>query len=135
MFENVHHVGMAIHNIEQSLDYFKSVFGARALWQSRMEDQKFETVLIAFGAIKIELLGSLEPKSFIDRFIETRGEGIHHVSIQVSDFDHTIADFKEKGLKIIGATDTDDFKAAFIHPQSMIGMLTEIIEPKGRWGK
>ena len=85
--------------------------------------------------MRIELLASLAPGSMIDSFIENKGEGLHHISLEVNDFDDVISDFKAKGLKVIGQTDMENFKAAFIHPKSMLGMLTEIIAPKGSWGR
>jgi len=89
-----------------------------------------DTALISIGEAQFELLASLEPQSLIDRFIESRGEGIHHVSLEVEDFDQVIEELKAKGLRVISEADTEDFKAAFIHPQSSFGVLTEIIQPK-----
>jgi hypothetical protein len=64
-------------------------------------------------------------------------ENLHHIGFAARDLDGAIAhdDFKAKGLKVIGEIDTDNFKAAFIHPKSMLGMLTEIIAPKGDWAR
>jgi len=78
----------------------------------------------------LELLASLEPQSIIDKFIESRGEGVHHVSLEVDQFDQVIEEIKVKGLRVISEADTEDFKAAFIHPQSNFGVLTEIVQPK-----
>jgi 4-hydroxyphenylpyruvate dioxygenase-like putative hemolysin len=60
-----------------------------------------------------------------------RGEGIHHVSLEVDQFDQLIKEFKAKGLRVMAEAETEDFKAAFIHPQGNLGVLTEIVEPKG----
>lgn len=135
MINTFHHVGFAARDLEKTLGFFESVFGAKVLWRSRLEAQHIESVLITVGSARIELLGSLDPQSLIAKFVAAKGEGLHHVSLEVSNFDQTIADFKAKGLNVIGEADTDDFKAAFLHPQSMFGMLTELIEPKGQWSR
>ncbi len=134
MIKGFNHVGIAAKDLERTLEFFVKTCGAREIWRSRFEDEKFETVLVAIGEARFELLGSLEPGSIIDKFIRTRGEGIHHVSIEVDEFDRVIDHFRAEGMRLMGGTETKDFKAVFIHPQSMSGVLTEIIEPKGGWG-
>jgi methylmalonyl-CoA/ethylmalonyl-CoA epimerase len=130
MIKRFNHVGVAVRNLEQTVDFFQKTYGAKLVWRKKFEDQKIESALISIGEAQLELSASLEPQSVIDKFIESRGEGIHHVSFEVDHFDQVIEDIKAKGLKVISEADTEDFKAAFIHPQSSFGVLTEIIEPK-----
>jgi methylmalonyl-CoA/ethylmalonyl-CoA epimerase len=130
MIKRFNHVGVAVRNLEQAVDFFQKTYGAKLVWRKKFEDQKIESALISIGEAQLELSASLEPQSVIDKFIERRGEGIHHVSFEVDHFDQVIEDIKAKGLKVISEADTEDFKAAFIHPQSSFGVLTEIIEPK-----
>jgi len=130
MIKRFNHVGVAVRNLEQAIDFFQKTYGAKLVWRKKFEDQKIESALISIGEAQLELSASLEPQSVIDKFIESRGEGIHHVSFEVDNFDQVIEDIKAKGLKVISEADTEDFKAAFIHPQSSFGVLTEIIEPK-----
>jgi methylmalonyl-CoA/ethylmalonyl-CoA epimerase len=130
MIKRFNHVGVAVRNLEQAVDFFQKTYGAKLVWRKKFEDQKIESALISIGEAQLELSASLEPQSVIDKFIESRGEGIHHVSFEVDHFDQVIEDIKAKGLKVISEADTEDFKAAFIHPQSSFGVLTEIIEPK-----
>jgi len=85
---------------------------------------------MTIGEAHFEILASTEPGSMVDKYIEERKEGIHHVSLQVENFDEVIKDFKVKGLKVIGEVDMAEFKAAFIHPASNFGILFEIVEPK-----
>jgi methylmalonyl-CoA epimerase len=130
MIKRFNHVGVAVRNLEQAVDFFQNTYGAKLVWRKKFEDQKIESALISIGEAQLELSASLEPQSVIDKFIESRGEGIHHMSFEVDHFDQVIEDIKAKGLKVISEADTEDFKAAFIHPQSSFGVLTEIIEPK-----
>ncbi|MBI5586685.1 MAG: VOC family protein [Deltaproteobacteria bacterium] len=134
MIRKCHHAGIAVKDLEQALTFFEKTYGARLMRRDRYEDQQFETALIGIGELKLELLAGLHPESLVSRFIENRGEGLHHLSLEVDRFEEVITAFKNEGLKVMGETDTRDFKAAFLHPQGNLGILTEIIEPKGGWG-
>jgi len=138
VIKKFNHVGIAVKDLDRTVEFFEKTFGAKLVWRSKYEDQKIESAFIAVGEARFELTASLDPQSVIAKFIEAKGEGIHHVSLEVGQFDEVIKEFKAKGLKIIAEADTGDFKAAFIHPQSNFGVLTEIIEPKRdecSWGK
>jgi methylmalonyl-CoA/ethylmalonyl-CoA epimerase len=116
--------------VEKTIASFETTFGAKLISKTAYEDEKFISAFMTIGEAQFEILSSLEPGSMIDKYVQARGEGIHHVSMQVENFDETIKDLKEKGLKLIGEANTTEFKAAFIHPASNFGILTEIIEPK-----
>jgi len=130
LIKKINHVGIAVKDLDRAVEFFQETYGAKILWRKKYENEKMETALISIGEAQFELLASLEPQSLINRFIESRGEGIHHVSLEVDQFDQAIEAIKAKGLRVISETDTEDFKAAFIHPQSNFGVLTEIIQPK-----
>ncbi len=130
MIKKFNHVGVAVKNLDRAIEFFHETYGAKQVWRKKSEKEKMESALISIGQAQFELLASLEPQSLIDRFIESRGEGIHHVSLEVDQFDRAIEAIKAKGLRVISEADTDDFRAAFIHPQSSFGVLTEIIQPK-----
>ena len=130
MIKKFNHVGIAVKNLDSAVQFFQETYGAKLVWRKKFEDLKIESALISIGEAQFELSASLEPQSVIDRFIESRGEGIHHVSLEVDQFDQVIEEIKAKGLRVISEADTEDFKAAFIHPQSNFGVLTEIIQPK-----
>jgi methylmalonyl-CoA epimerase len=130
LIKKFNHVGIAVKNLDRAVEFFQETYGAKLVWRKKYQDEKMETALVSFGEAQFELLASLEPQSLIDRFIESRGEGVHHVSLEVDQFDRAIEAIKAKGLRVISEVDTEDFKAAFIHPQSNFGVLTEIIQPK-----
>jgi methylmalonyl-CoA epimerase len=134
VLKGIHHVGIAVKDLEQTILFFKKTYGTKVLWRAEYADEEFETALLGAGPLRFELLAPLGPGGFIAKFIEGRGEGIHHMSLEVGQFGGVIADFKANGLKVMGETDTAYFKAAFIHPQGNFGVLMEIIEPKGNWG-
>jgi methylmalonyl-CoA/ethylmalonyl-CoA epimerase len=130
LIKKFNHVGIAVKDLDRAVEFFQETYGAKLVWRKKYQDEKMETALISIGEAQFELLASLEPQSLIDQFIESRGEGIHHVSLEVDQFDQAIEEIKAKGLRVISEADTDDFKAAFIHPKSNFGVLTEIIQPK-----
>jgi methylmalonyl-CoA/ethylmalonyl-CoA epimerase len=130
LIKKFNHVGIAVKNLDRAVQFFQETYGAKLLRRKKFEDMKLESAFISIGEAQFELSASLEPQSVIDKFIESRGEGIHHVSLEVDQFDQVIEEIKAKGLRVISEADTEDFKAAFIHPQSNFGVLTEIIQPK-----
>jgi methylmalonyl-CoA/ethylmalonyl-CoA epimerase len=130
LIKKINHVGIAVKNLDRAVEFFQETYGAKLVGRKKFDDQKMESALISIAEAQFELLASLEPQSLIDKFIESRGEGVHHVSLEVDQFDQVIEEIKAKGLRVISEADTEDFKAAFIHPQSNLGMLTEIVQPK-----
>jgi methylmalonyl-CoA epimerase len=135
MIKKFHHIGIAVKDLEEAIAFFGKTYGTKLIWRVTYPEEKFETALVGAGDVRFELLAGLGADSFIVKFIEERGEGIHHLSLEIEQFDLVYEGFKEKGLKTMGKADTEDFKAAFIHPKGNFGVLTEIIEPKGEWGK
>jgi methylmalonyl-CoA/ethylmalonyl-CoA epimerase len=130
MIKNFNHVGIAVKDLDKAMAFFEDVYGARLIRRDRYEEQLFETAMVGIGEMHLELIASLDPGSFIADFIKDRGDGIHHMSLEVDQFEQVIDDFKAKGLKVLGETDNANFKAAFIHPQGNLGILTEIVESK-----
>ena len=130
MIKKINHVGIAVKDLERTIEFFEKTYSAKLVWRIKYEDQKIESALIAIGEVRFEITASLDSQSVIAKFIEEKGEGIHHVSLEVDQFDNVIKEFKTKGLRIIAEADTKNFKTAFIHPQGNYGMLTEIIEQK-----
>jgi methylmalonyl-CoA epimerase len=130
MLNKFNHIGMAVKDLDKTVKFFRETYGAILHWRKKFEGQKIESAFISIGEAQFELSASLEPGSVIAKFIENKGEGIHHMSLEVDQFNLVIRELKAKGLKLISEADNEDFKAAFIHPQSNFGVLTEIIQPK-----
>ena len=130
MIKNINHVGIFVKDLDDAVDFFKKTYGARVIWRKKFEDMKLESAFVEMGKAKFELSAGLDPESMVSKYIEASGPGIHHVSLEVDRFDQTISEFREKGLKIVAEADTEDFKAAFLHPEGNLGILTEVIEPK-----
>ena len=123
MKNKIHHVGLAVKNIEESAGFFEEVFGAE-LTDYKMEAPEFFSRMLNIGQGLFELLEPRGDNGLIERFLESNGEGIHHVSMQVDDLEKVLATCKEKGFRLLGNR--------FIHPKSAHGVLIELIGPDGQ---
>ena len=118
MVRGIHHVGLAVENIEAVAGFFKEVFGAE--WTDyAMETPEFFSRMIRLGQGTLELLEPRGQNGLIERFLKTRGEGIHHISILVVDLDAVLKTCREKGFILLGNR--------FIHPKSAHGVLIELV--------
>jgi methylmalonyl-CoA epimerase len=131
MIKKIHHVGIAVRNLDNAIKFFEQTYGAKLLWRRALESQKVESAFVSVGEVQFELSSSLDPQGVIGKYIESRGEGIHHISLEVDNIDQVIKAISNKGLTITGETTTKDFKLAFVHPQNNFGVLMELYEPKG----
>ena len=128
----IDHIGIAVRNVEDMVKVYCAVLGLRPedIERETAKEHKVKTALIPVGQSRIELLESIDPEGVIAKFIDQRGEGIHHVGIGVKDIKAVIGTLKEKGIPLIdmeprvGAGGT---KVAFLHPKATKALL-EIVE-------
>ena len=131
MQKGIDHIGIAVRSISKALPLYEEVFGMVNEGEEIVESQGVRVVFLSTGNTRIELLEPLNEKSAVYKFIEKRGEGIHHLALEVEDIEERIKDLKMNGLQMIdekprpGAHHT---QVAFIHPKSVQGVLLEIIE-------
>jgi methylmalonyl-CoA/ethylmalonyl-CoA epimerase len=132
--KSLNHIGIAVRSIDDQKSFYE---GALGLEFEGLEDVPSQKVRVAFfraGDVRMELLEPTEPDSPVAKFIEKRGEGLHHLAFTVEDIKARIAELKESGLRMIddaprpGAHHT---QIAFLHPKSSFGVLTELCEPAG----
>ncbi|MBK8502666.1 MAG: methylmalonyl-CoA epimerase [Saprospiraceae bacterium] len=126
------HIGIAVKDLNQATERFRKLAEFMILAEEEVPSQQVVVRFLQHGEFKIELLKSTTPQSTIARFIDKRGEGIHHVAFRVKQIDHEMRRLREEGLEIIqdkpilGAMNKWIF---FIHPRSMGGTLVEICQP------
>jgi len=129
MYKRLTHIGIATKNLEQSSGVFSRLFGVREGHTEEIADQKVKAVSLRVGDASLELLEPTSLDSPIARFIEKRGEGVHHLSFEVDDIDAEIERLKREGFQMIDQTPrigADGYRIAFIHPKSTAGVLVEI---------
>lgn len=129
MFKNLSHVGIAVKNISESLNIFTKIFGATDVHKETVIDQKVNVAMLEVGGAHIELLEGTSADSPISKFIEKKGEGIHHLSFEVEDIERELARLKESGVQLIDEKPrlgAGGHLIAFVHPKSTNGVLIEL---------
>ena len=124
------HVGVAVKDIEASLAFFKKVFDVPDAQIELLEDQGVRATLIEVGQTRLELLEPTGPESGVGRFIERRGEGLHHLAFNVTDISGKLQTLRTLGVDLIDQTPREGLSGtiAFVHPRSVFGILTELVE-------
>lgn len=123
------HIGIAVKDIEESLMIWRDVLGFQVAMVKEVPDQKVKVAMLDAGSLTIELLEPLAADSTIQKFIERRGEGLHHLSFQVENIEQKIEEFKKLNLKMIDEVarkGAHASKIAFIHPSSTGSVLIEL---------
>ncbi len=132
MFTRIDHIGVAVEQIEPSLELYRDVLELRVAHREVVDEQGVEAVLLDIGENHVELLAPLGPETPVGRFLAKKGPGLHHVAYQVKDIDATLAALKRAGMALIDEqprTGIRGSRVAFIHPGGTEGVLTEIVEP------
>ena len=126
---HIEHLGIAVKSIEAHLPYYEEVLGIQCERIEEVADQKVKTAFFKIGQTKIELLEPIGEDSTIARFIEKRGEGIHHIAFAVPDIQNALHEMEAKDIQLIDKTPrkgAEGLSIAFLHPKSTGGILTEL---------
>lgn len=129
MFKSIAHIGIAVKNLNEARGLFQKLLNQSPDHEEDVADQKVSTVMFRVGETAIELLAATQPDSPIARFIEKRGEGVHHISFVVDDIEAELKRLKQLGFQLIderARVGADGFLVAFLHPKSTNGVLVEI---------
>lgn len=131
MFEKIDHVGIAVNDLEAALKLYRDQIGLECSGTEVVEEQKVKVAFFPVGQSKIELLESTDPDGPVGKFIEKKGEGVHHLSFRVSDIEERIKQLKEQGVALIDEKPrygAGGARIAFLHPKSTGGVLIELCE-------
>ena len=134
MILDIDHVGIAVDDLEGSVERYRRTLGVEPSHRERVEDQGVEEVLFPAGTSFIQLLGSLGADTPVGRFLATRGPGVHHVAYRVDDVAASLARLRGQGVRLVdevprrGSRDT---LIAFVHPKDMAGVLIELVQVVG----
>jgi len=127
----IEHIGIAVKDLEMSNTLFEKLFGAPAYRSEVVESEGVTTSFFLNGPNKIELLAATHPESPIAKFIEKKGEGIHHIAFDVEDIVSEIARLQNEGFVVLNETPkkgADNKLVAFLHPKSTNGVLIELCQ-------
>ena len=128
---HIEHIGIAVKNLDEAIKFYEQIFGLKCYAVEEVKDQKVKTAFFKIGETKIELLETTDPKGPIGKFIEKKGEGIHHLAFAAENLDQSLTELKEKQVKLIDESPrkgAEGLNIVFINPKSTFGVLTEICE-------
>jgi methylmalonyl-CoA/ethylmalonyl-CoA epimerase len=131
--EKLEHIGIAVKNLEDSNSLFSALLGKEHYKIESVESEGVRTSFFEVSGVKIELLEATSPDSPIARFIEKKGEGLHHLAFEVKNIQEKIKDYQSKGFTLINdmpKDGADNKKICFLHPKSTNGVLIELCEEK-----
>ena len=132
---HIEHIGIAVKSLEESIAYYEGVLGLKCYAVEEVKEQRVKTAFFMVGQTKIELLESTDPEGPVGRFLEKKGEGVHHIAYATENLEESLVEMEEKGVALIdkkprkGAEGLD---IAFLHPKSTHGVLTELCENKNK---
>ena len=129
---HIEHLGIAVKSLEEAIPYYENILGLKCYSIEEVADQKVKTAFFKVGQTKIELLEPTSEDSTIAKFIEKRGEGIHHMAFAIEDgVANALAEVEAKGVRLIDKAPRkgdEGLNIAFLHPKSTCSVLTELCE-------
>jgi methylmalonyl-CoA/ethylmalonyl-CoA epimerase len=131
MIDDIDHVGIAVRNLEASVQRYREAFGVEPAHRETMQEQGVEEVLFKVGTSYVQLLRALGPDTPVGRFLERRGEGVHHVGYRVADVRDTLGRLEEEGLPLVDTEPRPGSRGttvAFVHPKGLDGVLIELVQ-------
>lgn len=133
MLNKIEHLGIAVKSIQESASMYEKLLGKPSYKTEAVESEGVSTMFFQIGESKIELLEAISPNSPIAKFIEKKGEGIHHIAYDVTDINAELKRLKSEGFELIHEAPkdgADNKRIAFLHPKSTGGVLIELCQEK-----
>jgi methylmalonyl-CoA epimerase len=127
----IHHVGVAVANLDESIELYRTALGAELLHRTMNEQEGLEAAFLRTGDGEVELMSATRPESPVGKFLAKRGPGLHHVAYGVTDIAKALADAREAGAELIDSEPRMGMHGsliAFVHPKSLGGVLTEFVQ-------
>ncbi len=133
----IDHIAIAVQSIEEALKVYRDILGLELKGVEEVPEQGVRVAFLPVGEARLELLEPLSAESPVAKFLEKRGEGIHHICLEVEDIEKTLRDLAGKGVTLIDEqprTGAHGRKMAFVHPRSLHGVLLELYQKEGSHG-
>lgn len=125
---HIEHIGIAVSSLDESIPFFEKLLGIKCYAIEEVKDQKVRTAFLQIGQTKIELLESTDPEGPIGKFLEKKGEGIHHLAFAVGQTDEALKEAEASGIQLIDKVQrkgAEGLNIGFLHPKSTKGILIE----------
>ena len=127
----IHHVGIAVNDLDESIEMYRTLFGARLTHRTTNEKEGLEAALVRLDDIELELMSATREDSPVGKFLAKRGPGVHHLAYAVGDIEAKLEEARAAGLELIDSKPRIGMhgaRVAFVHPKSVGGVLTEFVE-------
>lgn len=131
MVDSMHHVAIVVEDVDEALRFYRDALGLELKERRRVEAEDVEIAFLPLGESEIELLRPLSSESGVGRFLEKRGEGLHHICLAVDDIDAAMERLQKAGAQVLGEKPqqgADGTRYLFVHPKSAHGVLIELYE-------
>jgi len=128
---HIEHIGIAVKSLDAAIPFYEKAFGLECYAVEEVAEQKVKTAFFMVGQTKIELLESTDPEGPVGKFIEKKGEGVHHIAFAVENLAEKLISIQEQGVQVIDKTPrkgAEGLNIGFLHPKSTFGVLTELCE-------
>ena len=131
MIKKVHHVGIVVRSMDQAMSFYRDTLGLHVHKLETIEDQGVKAALLTLGDSEIELLEPVVPDNGIARYLDSKGEGLHHVCFEVDSIDRDLQTLKDRQIELIDQEPRIGLagRICFLHPRAMDGTLVELCEP------
>ncbi len=132
---HIEHIGIAVNSLEESIPYYENILGLKCYAVEEVKDQKVKTAFFKIGQTKIELLESTDPEGPIGKFLEKKGQGVHHLAFATNNIEKNLEEVEQNGVRLIDKVPrkgAEGMDIAFLHPKSTFGVLTEFCEDKSK---
>ena len=126
---HIEHIGIAVNSLEEAIPYYEKTLGLECYSIEEIADQKVKTAFFMVGQTKIELLESTDADGPIGKFLEKKGQGIHHLAFAVDNVNESLNELESKNVRLIDKSarkGAEGLSIGFLHPKSTLGVLTEI---------
>jgi methylmalonyl-CoA/ethylmalonyl-CoA epimerase len=131
MLDDIDHVGIAVQDLEASVERYRRAFGVEPVHRETVDHQGVEEVLFKVGTSYVQLLRALGPDTPVGKFLERRGDGVHHIGYRVNDIRAALARLQEQGLELVDREPRPGSRGttvAFVHPKALDGVLIELVQ-------
>ncbi len=132
MIKKINHIGIAVSSLESQIPFYRDILGLDSLGSEEVEEQKVKVAMFSVGEVKIELLEPTSSESPIAKFLEKRGDGIHHIAYETDGIIDEIRNMEDSDIQMLDKEPRDGThgtKIAFLHPKSSGRVLTELCQP------
>jgi methylmalonyl-CoA/ethylmalonyl-CoA epimerase len=131
MLEKLDHIGIAVKDLDQAMNLYREAFGIEPSIVYESSYAKAKIAFFPIGGVRVELIQPVNPESVVGRFLEKKGEGIHHMAYSVKDVDRSLNELEMKGVQLIDRKSRkvrENERVGFLHPKSTNGVLIELIQ-------